>query len=95
VSTNIAVISDLHGLWPRFEKAKKLLDEGIKKFLVAGDIAALGYPEAQQANVRQNFEFLLEGGRGVEVFVIPGNDPNVLNYLIMNIKERVIERNKI
>lgn len=71
---NIAVISDLHGLRPRFEKARKLLDEGIKMLLIAGDIAALGYPEAQQANVRQNFEFLLEGRPNVRVYAIPGND---------------------
>ena len=48
---NIAVVSDLHGLRPRFEKARKLLDEGIEILLIAGDIATLGYPEAQQANV--------------------------------------------
>ena len=53
---NIAVISDLHGLRQRFEKAKKLLDKGIKKLLIAGDIAPHGYPEVQQANVKQNFE---------------------------------------
>lgn len=70
----IAVVSDLHGLRPRFEKTKKLLDKGIKKLLIAGDIANLGYPEVQQANVRQNFEFLLRGRKDVEVYAIPGND---------------------
>jgi Icc-related predicted phosphoesterase len=70
----MAAISDLHGLRPRFEKAKKLLRKGIKKLLIAGDIATLGYPEVQQANVRQNFEFLLQGERNVEVYAIPGND---------------------
>jgi Icc-related predicted phosphoesterase len=70
----IAAISDLHGLRPRFEKAKKLLDKGIKKILIAGDIAPLGYPEAQQANVKQNFEYLLQSTEDVEVFAIPGND---------------------
>jgi Icc-related predicted phosphoesterase len=50
------------------------LDEGITKLLIAGDIAALGYPEAQQANVRQNFEFLLAGKPDVQVYAIPGND---------------------
>ena len=71
---NIAVISDLHGLRQRFEKAKKLLDKGIKKLLIAGDIAPHGYPEVQQANVKQNFEFLLRGSKDVEVYAIPGND---------------------
>jgi len=61
---NIAAISDLHGLRPRFEKATQLLDKGIKNLLIAGDIAPLGYPEVQQANVRQNFEFLLQGRSG-------------------------------
>jgi Icc-related predicted phosphoesterase len=70
----IAVVSDLHGLSPRFEKAKKLLDQGIKKLLIAGDIAPLGYPEAQRSNVKQNFEFLLQGRKDVEVYAIPGND---------------------
>jgi len=51
LAMNIAVISDLHGLRPRFEKARRLLDEGIEILLIAGDIATLGYPEAQQANV--------------------------------------------
>lgn len=71
---NIAAISDLHGLRPRFEKATQLLDKGIKNLLIAGDIAPLGYPEVQQANVRQNFEFLLQGRSNVEVYAIPGND---------------------
>lgn len=71
---DIVVVSDLHGLRPRFEKVKKLLDEGIKKLLVAGDIAPLGYPEAQQANVKKNFELLLQGRKEVVVYAIPGND---------------------
>jgi len=71
---DIAVVSDLHGLRPRFEKVKKLLDEGIKKLLVAGDIAPLGYPEAQQANVKKNFAYLLQGRDDVVVYAIPGND---------------------
>jgi Icc-related predicted phosphoesterase len=70
----IAAISDLHGLRPRFEKAKKLLGNGIKKLFIAGDIATLGYPDTQQTNVRQNFKFLLQGSRNVEVYAIPGND---------------------
>lgn len=71
---NIAVLSDLHGLRPRFEKAKKLFDQGIEKLLIAGDIATIGYPEAQQANVRHNFQYLLQEKTGVEIFAIPGND---------------------
>jgi len=71
---DIAVVSDLHGLRPRFEKVKKLLDEGIKKLLVAGDIAPLGYPEAQKANVKKNFAYLLQGKDDVVVYAIPGND---------------------
>lgn len=71
---NIAVVSDLHGLRPRFEKARKLLDEGIEILLIAGDIAAMGYPEVQQTNVRQNFEFMLQGRRDIKVYAIPGND---------------------
>ena len=71
---NIAVISDLHGLGPRFVKARKLFDEGIEILLIAGDIATMGYPEAQQANVRQNFEFMLQGRKDFKVYAIPGND---------------------
>jgi Icc-related predicted phosphoesterase len=71
---NIAAISDLHGLRPRFEKARELLDKGINKLLIAGDIATLGYPEAQQDNLRQNFKIFLERRRDVEVYAIPGND---------------------
>ena len=71
---NIAAIADLHGLRPRFEKAKKLLGTGIKKLLIAGDIAPLGYPDRQHTNVRQNFEFLLQGRKDIEIFAIPGND---------------------
>jgi Icc-related predicted phosphoesterase len=71
---NTAVVADLHGLRPRFEKARKLLDKGIKRFLIAGDIAAMGYPEVQQANVKQNFEFLLQGRKDIELYTIPGND---------------------
>jgi Icc-related predicted phosphoesterase len=71
---NTAVVADLHGLQPRFEKARKLIDEGFKRFLIAGDIAPMGYPEAQRANVKQNFEFLLHGRKDVEIWAIPGND---------------------
>lgn len=53
---DIAVILDLHGLRP-----------GIKKLLIAGDIAPFGYPEAQQANVKQNFGYLLRGKTDIEV----------------------------
>jgi hypothetical protein len=47
--------------------------------------AALGYPEAQQANVQQNFEFILQERKYVEVYAIPGNDPNVSNFLTLDI----------
>ena len=71
---DIAVISDLDGMRPRFEKARRLLEKGIKKLLIAGDIAPFGYPEAQRANVKQNFGNLLLGKTDVEVYAIPGND---------------------
>jgi len=71
---NIAVVSDLHGLRPRFEKARRLLDEGIEILLIAGDIATMDYPEAQQANARKNFEFMLQGMKDIKVYAIPGND---------------------
>ena len=71
---NIAVISDLHGLRPRFEKARRLLEEGIEILLIAGDIAPMGYPEAQQVNTRQNFKFMLQRIKGIKVYAIPGND---------------------
>lgn len=36
---SIAVLSDLHGIRSRFEKARRLIDDGIKTLLMAGDIA--------------------------------------------------------
>lgn len=76
---NIAVLSDLHGLQPRFEKAKKLLEQKIKKLLIAGDIATLGYPEVQQANVKHKFVF--DMGDTKSILAGAGNDPNVLNFV--------------
>lgn len=70
----IAAVSDLHGLKPRFALLARLFDEGIDTLLVAGDVARGGYPEVQQADVRENFNLLLKGRRGVRVFAIPGND---------------------
>jgi len=70
----LAAVSDLHGLKPRFELLARLLDEGIDTLLVAGDVARGGYPEVQQADVRENFRQLLDGRRDVRVFAIPGND---------------------
>lgn len=67
-------ISDLHGLETRFALIGKLLDEGIDTLLIAGDIAASGNPDVQQADVRRNFGTLLKGRRGVRIFAIPGND---------------------
>jgi len=70
----IAAVSDLHGLKPRFALLARLLEEGIDTLLVAGDVARGGYPEVQQADVRENFGLLLKGRRGVRIFAIPGND---------------------
>lgn len=67
-------VSDLHGLETRFAHIGRLLDQGIDTVLVAGDIAASGNPEAQQAGVRRNFGSLLKGRQAVRVFAIPGND---------------------
>lgn len=35
----VAPLSDLHGIRSRFEKARRLIDDGIKTLLMAGDIA--------------------------------------------------------
>jgi Icc-related predicted phosphoesterase len=70
----VAAVSDLHGLKPRFVLLARLLDEGIDTLLVAGDVARGGYPEVQQADVRENFGLLLKGRRGARVLAIPGND---------------------
>jgi Icc-related predicted phosphoesterase len=67
-------VSDLHGLETRFALIGRLLDGGIDSLLIAGDIAASGNPDVQQADVRRNFGTLLEGRRGVRIFAIPGND---------------------
>ncbi len=70
----IAAISDLHGIRSRFEKARRLADEGIKVLLLGGDIAPNGLPEFQQANVRACFDILLSGKKDIRIFAIPGND---------------------
>jgi Icc-related predicted phosphoesterase len=70
----IAVFADLHGFPSRFEKIRRVIDEGIKAVFVVGDIATSGEPDFQRANVRQCFELLLLGKPDVRVFAIPGND---------------------
>lgn len=70
----IAAVSDLHGLRPRFALLGRLFDQGIETLLVAGDVACGGYPEAQQADVRENLGRLLEGRTKVRIFAMPGND---------------------
>lgn len=70
----IAVLSDLHGVPSRFEKARRLVDEGTKTIFLGGDIAISGPPDFQQANVRQCFEILLSGNPDVRIYAIPGND---------------------
>jgi len=71
---SIAVFSDLHGISSRFEKARRLIDEGMETVLLAGDIASNGRPDFQQANVRKCFEILLAGKMDVRIYAIPGND---------------------
>jgi Icc-related predicted phosphoesterase len=70
----IAVLSDLHGIRSRFEKARRLVDDGIDILLMAGDLAQNGPPEYQQANVRTCFKTLLSGKKQVRIYAIPGND---------------------
>ena len=70
----IAALSDLHGIRSRFEKARRLVEEGIQALLLGGDIAQNGPPEFQQANIRACFDILLSGKNDVRVFAIPGND---------------------
>jgi Icc-related predicted phosphoesterase len=70
-----AVLSDLHGIEARYRKARRLVEaEGIGCVLLAGDLAAGGSPEDQHRSVRTNFQRLLEAGKGLRVFAIPGND---------------------
>jgi Icc-related predicted phosphoesterase len=94
----IAAIADLHGLRPRFEKARQLLEAGIKKLLLAGDIATLGYPEVQQANVRQNFEFLLHQihqRTDITIYAIPGNDDwKIVTKTLQEFPEIIIPTDK-
>ena len=70
----VIALSDLHGIRSRFEKARRLVDEGIKALLLGGDIAQNGPPDFQQANVRACFDILLSGKKDVRIFAIPGND---------------------
>ena len=70
----VVALSDLHGIRSRFEKARGLVDEGIKALLLGGDIAQNGPPDFQQANVRACFDILLSGKRDARIFAIPGND---------------------
>ncbi|MEW5901279.1 MAG: metallophosphoesterase [Acidobacteriota bacterium] len=70
----IAALSDVHGIRSRFEKARRLVEEGIKALLLGGDIAQNGPPDFQQANVRACLEILLSGKKNVRIFAIPGND---------------------
>jgi len=69
-----AVFSDLHGIPSRFEKARRLADQGFRTFFLAGDIARNGKPDLQQANVRECLDILLAGKPDVRVYAIPGND---------------------
>lgn len=71
---SIIVLSDLHGIRARFEKARRLIDDGAKVLLIAGDIASNGSPDFQQSSVRTCFEILFAGKKGVRVYAIPGND---------------------
>ncbi len=70
----VAAFADLHRVLSRFEKIRKLVDEGAKTILLAGDIARNGKPDFQRENVRQCFDILLAGRPEVRVFAIPGND---------------------
>lgn len=70
----VVVLSDLHGIRSRFEKARWLVDEGIKALLLGGDIAQNGSPDFQQANVKACLEILLPDKKDVRIFAIPGND---------------------
>lgn len=70
----VIALSDLHGIRARFEKARWLLDEGIKVLLLGGDIAQNGPPDFQRANVKACLEILLSGKKDVRIFAIPGND---------------------
>src|SRR4030067_3126720 len=57
----IAALSDLHRISSRYEKPRRLVDEGIKALLLGGDIAQNGPPDFQRANVRACFDILLSG----------------------------------
>jgi Icc-related predicted phosphoesterase len=70
----VAAFADLHGGPSRFMKIRKLVNEGAKTILLAGDIARNGKPDFQRENIRQCFDILLAGKPEVRVFAIPGND---------------------
>ena len=70
----VAVFADLHGIPSRFEKIRRLVDEGTKTILLAGDIASSGPPNFQRTNVKQCFDILLAGKPDVRIYSIPGND---------------------
>jgi Icc-related predicted phosphoesterase len=70
----VAAFADLHGGPSRFKKIRKLVNEGAKTILLAGDIARNGKPDFQRENIRQCFDILLAARPEVRVFAIPGND---------------------
>lgn len=91
----IVVLSDLHGIRSRFEKARRLLDDGIKVLLLAGDIAKNGSPDFQQTNVRTCFEILLLGKRDVRIFAIPGNDDwEIVEEILRETPEVIVPTDK-
>ncbi len=92
---SIAVLSDLHGIRSRFEKARRLIDDGINVLLMAGDLAQNGSPEFQQANVRTCFEILLSGKSYVRVYAIPGNDDwRVVEQTLREFPEVIVPTDK-
>jgi Icc-related predicted phosphoesterase len=91
----VIALSDMHGIRSRFEKARRLLDQGIDMLLLGGDIAQNGSPEFQQANVRACFEILLSGKRDARIFAIPGNDDwKIVEEALRDIHEVVIPINQ-
>ncbi len=71
----VAVLSDLHGIKIRFQKARHLVEsERITHVLLAGDLAASLDPDGQRQNVKENFELLIRARTSPMIFAIPGND---------------------
>lgn len=92
---SIVVLSDLHGIRSRFDKARRLLDDGIEVLLLAGDIAQNGSPDFQQTNVRMGFKILLSGKRDVRIFAIPGNDDwEIVEETLRGIPEVIVPTDK-